>query len=85
MWKKWLRGKLDGTITYTLESINGRTKLTLVVVLEMPSGILLKIVEPLFLRMDRKMFENQLETLNTILGARGMRCEYMLVMLHREK
>jgi hypothetical protein len=36
-------------------------------VLEMPWGILLKIVEPLILRMSRKEYEKSLENLKSIL------------------
>ena len=67
MWEKWLRRTLGGPVTYTLESVDGETKLTMVGELEMPWGILLKIVEPLILRMGRKEFEKSLDNLKNIL------------------
>jgi uncharacterized protein YndB with AHSA1/START domain len=67
MWEKWLRRTLGGPVTYTLEPIDGGTKLTMMGVLEMPWGILLKIVEPLILRMGRKEFEKSLDNLKSIL------------------
>jgi uncharacterized protein YndB with AHSA1/START domain len=67
MWEKWLRRTLGGPVTYTLEPIDGGTKLTIMGVLEMPWGILLKIVEPLILRMGRKEFEKSLDNLKSIL------------------
>ncbi len=67
MWEKWLRRTLGGPVTYTLESIDGGTKLTMMGELEMPWGILLKIIEPLILRMGRKEFEKSLDNLKSIL------------------
>jgi len=67
MWEKWLRGTLGGPVTYTLEPVDGGTKLTMVGELEMPWGILLKIIEPLILRMGRKEFEKSLNNLKSIL------------------
>jgi uncharacterized protein YndB with AHSA1/START domain len=67
MWEKWLRRTLGGPVTYTLNPVDGGTKLTMVGVLEMPWGILLKVVEPLILRMGRKEFEKSLENLKNIL------------------
>ena len=67
MWEKWLGATLGGPVTYTLESVNGGTKLTMVGELEMPWGILLKIVEPLILKMSRKEFEKSLENSKNLL------------------
>ena len=67
MWEKWLRGTLRGPVTYTLEPVDGGIKLTMVGELIMPWGILLKIVEPLILRMGRKEFEKSLDNLKNIL------------------
>jgi len=58
---------MGGLATYILEPVDGGTKLTLVVVLEMPWGILGKIVEPLILRTGIKEYEKALEQLKSIL------------------
>jgi hypothetical protein len=65
LWEKWDPGTLGGPITYTLEPVDGGTKLALMGVVEMPWGILGKIIEPLILRMGRKEFERSLENLKT--------------------
>ena len=67
MWESWLRGTLGGPVTYALEPFDGGTKLSMVGELEMPWGILLKIVEPLILRMGRKEFEQSLNNLKSLL------------------
>ena len=65
--EKWGPGTIGGPVTYTLEPFDGGTKLTMLGELEMPWGILLKIVEALILRMGRKEFEKSLDNLKSIL------------------
>lgn len=67
LWEKWLRKKLGGPVTYLLESVEDRTKLTIIIEMEMPYGILLKFLEPFIVRMGKKEYEKSLSNLKNIL------------------
>ena len=67
MWERWLRRTLGGSLTYILDPIDGGTELTLVCVLEIPWGILLKFLEPFMLMYCRRVFEETLESLKIVM------------------
>ena len=67
LWEKWLGKKLGGPVTYLMESVEDGTKLTVTIEMEMPWGILLKIIEPIIVRMGKKEYEKSLNNLKNIL------------------